>query len=407
MRSRLTALSMGALALMTQVAAAQIAVSSNDGKAKLVNGVPTGVTGVKDTVTFIDLNAKPPKVLATIEAPGSVVGPPTSVAVTPNETLALVTAAQKLDPADATKFVWDDQLTVIDLAALKPSATRRILDAVRRAPAAAPAMPKVLATLTVGKGAAGVSINRAGTLALVANRGEGTISVLTIEGTKVTVAAKVDLGNDKAGPSAIVFTADGKMALVTCDGETANKIIVLDIDGSKVSVSKREINAGLRPYGIDAVKSGEFAVVANIGRGGGDADTISMIDLKAQPARVVTTVSVGQTPEGIKISPDGKLVAVNVINGSNKPKESPFFHDNGVIKLFRVSGQQLTLLGEVPSGHWCQGVVWSANSKTLLLQCMVEGEIEIFNVTGTSGKPLVRAGEIKVQGGPAGIRTAE
>jgi hypothetical protein len=45
--------------------------------------------------------------------PTSVVGPPMSVAVSPDESLALVTRASKLHPADATKVVADDTLTVI------------------------------------------------------------------------------------------------------------------------------------------------------------------------------------------------------------------------------------------------------------------------------------------------------
>jgi hypothetical protein len=42
---------------------------------------------------------------------------------------------------------------------------------------------------------------------------------------------------------------------------------------------------------------------------------------------VVDTLTVGQTPEGVRISPDGKYVAFIVANGSNKPKSSPFFND--------------------------------------------------------------------------------
>ena len=406
MRLKFLAISATALALSAGAACAQLAVSANDAKVKLVDGVIQTVKDGKDTVTFIDLKASPPKVLATIEAPGSVVGPPTSVAVSPNEDIALVTAAEKIDPADATKRVWDDKLTVIDVTSLKPSLIGRIGAVLKRG--TAPVVPpKVIATLTVGKGAAGVSFNKAGNLALVANRGEGTVSVLTIEGNKVAVAGKVDLGNDKAGPSAVSFLPDGKSALVTLDGETTHKIVVLDVDGSKVTLSKREINAGLRPYGLDIAKNGELAVVANIGRGGGDADTMSLIDLKAQPPRVIDTISVGQTPEGIKLSPDGRLVALSVMNGSNKPKNSPFFNDNGLVKVVRITGRKLVVVGEAPAGHWCQGLVWSANSKTLLVQCMVEEEIQIFKYTGITGKAVEKTGAIKVQGGPSGIRTAE
>ena len=63
------------------------------------------------------------------------------------------------------------------------------------------------------------------------------------------------------------------------------------------------MHAGLRPYPLDISSRGDVAVIANIGIGAGDADTASLIDLRAQPPRVVDTVTVGQTPEGLKMSP--------------------------------------------------------------------------------------------------------
>src|SRR5207248_1221988 len=182
--------------------------------------------------------------------------------------------------------------------------------------------PAVIATLEAGRSEAGISINRQGTLALVANRSEGTVSVFSIQGTTVSPVCKVTIADEKSGTSHAAFTPDGKMALVTRDGD--NKISVLKIDGTNVEYTKRDINAGLRPYGIDISSRGDFAAVANIGIGQGDVDTVSLIDIRAKPPRVVETVSVGQTPEGIKVSPDGRHVAVVVMNGSNKAKESPF-----------------------------------------------------------------------------------
>jgi DNA-binding beta-propeller fold protein YncE len=190
---------------------------------------------------------------------------------------------------------------------------------------------------------------------------------------------------------------------VTRDGD--HKVSVLSVAGDKVEYTKRDINAGLRPYQIDSVGSGDVAIVANIGIGQGDADTISLIDLKAKPPRVVNTVSVGQTPEGLKMSPDGQHVAVTVMNGSNKPKDSPFYADNGLVRIYRVLGHELTQVAEAPVGHWCQGAVWSKDGKGLLVQCMVEKEILAFRFEG--GKSLEKLGSIKTNGGPAGIRTAE
>jgi hypothetical protein len=77
----------------TPAVLAQIAVSANDTKLMLVNGAATVVPNpAPDTVAIIDLKQFPPKILAELEAPASVVGPPLSVAITPDELLALVTA---------------------------------------------------------------------------------------------------------------------------------------------------------------------------------------------------------------------------------------------------------------------------------------------------------------------------
>src|SRR5207244_4590817 len=141
--------------------------------------------------------------------------------------------------------------------------------------------PKISEQVQDGKGAAGVSITRAGTLALVVNRSEGTVSVFSIVGHTLTPVGKISLGDDKSGPSHVAISPDGKTALVTRDAD--NKISVLSIDGTKVADTKREISAGLRPYGLGIHPNGKVAVVANIGPGTGDADTVSLIGLEANP----------------------------------------------------------------------------------------------------------------------------
>jgi DNA-binding beta-propeller fold protein YncE len=363
-------------------APAQWAISSNDNKVILDNGVVKVVPdAAPDTVTIIDLGATPPKVIAEIPVPGSVVGPPMSVAVTPDQGLALVTSSMKKDPADATKTVPDNRVSVVDLRATPPA---------------------VIATLQAGMGAAGVSINRQGTLALVANRAESTVSVFTIQGKTVAPSSVVRLGDDKSGPSQPAFTRDGRAALVTRDGDSF--ISILTVDGTKVEYSKRDLSAGMRPYGLDVSADGSIAVVANIGRGQGDNDTVSVIDLQAQPVRVVETVVVGQTPEGIALSPDGKLCAVVVMNGSNKPRESPFYNANGKLLLYRVDGTKLVPAAAAWIGRWSQGIAFSADSRTILVQNMADRDIQVLRWDGSN---LQDTGQrIKTNGGPAGIRTA-
>ena len=366
---------------LTVGATAQILVSANDNKAVLVNGanvVPANPAA--DTVTIIDLGVSPPKLTGEVKAPASVVGPPQSVAISRDESVALVTGAFKVDPADPKKAIPDNKLSVIDLKA-KP--------------------PAVIATLEAGLGAAGVSINNAGNLALVANRSEGTVSVFTVTGNKLTPAGKIQLGDSKSGPSHVAFTPDGKSALVTRDGD--NRVSILTIDGSKVEDSKAFMVGGVRPYSLEIGPKGDVAVFSNQGGGQGDIDVINVIDLKAKPPRIVDTISVGQTPEGIGMSSDGKYVAVSVMNGSNRPKDHPAFNDFGLLQVYSVSGTTLRKVAQTKVGHWCQGAAFSKNNKTVVIQCMVEKNLQVFDFDGRNLKP---AGTVPLSGGGAGLRTA-
>ena len=71
------------------------------------------------------------------------------------------------------KFVPDNKLYVIDLTTSPPSH---------------------IATVEVGKQPSGLDINRAGNLALVANRADNSISVLSIQGKDVKLVDTVPMG---------------------------------------------------------------------------------------------------------------------------------------------------------------------------------------------------------------------
>ena len=360
---------------------AQIAVSANDAKVTLVDGVTTPVRNPPpDTVTILDLGVSPPKVIAELQVPNSVVGPPESVAIAPDNSIALVTSSTKIDPADPARTVPDTRVSVIDLQA-KP--------------------PAVIATLQAGSGASGVSFNPAGTLAIVTNRMEGTLSVFTVKGKTVTASGKVDLGAPDSGPSHVAFTRDGRRALVTRNNDSL--ISVLAVDGTTVTYTKRDLAGGLKPYSIVFSPTEDVAVVGHVGAGPtGGADTIGVIDLSVDPPRVIDQVAAGPTVEGVAMSADGRLIAVTVMNNSNAPKASPLYKEGGLVRVLRLAKKTLSPVAEAPVGKWCQGAAWSRDTRTLIVQCMVERELLVFSFDGTR---LSRTGAIKVNGGPAGMRT--
>jgi DNA-binding beta-propeller fold protein YncE len=362
--------------------AAEFLVVANDNKVVLVDGKVTVVDKPpSDTVSIIDIGQFPPKVITEFNAPASVVGPPLTVAVTPDSSLALVTAGMQIDPKDPKKQAKFNKLTVIDLTA---------------------SPPKAIATLDAGAGAAGVSVNRKGDMALVANRGEGTVSVFSIKGKTVTKTDTIKVDDEKSGPSHAAISPDGATALVTQDGN--HKVSILHIKDGKITVDKRKLAAGVRPYGADISPNGRIAAVANLGVSAADAHTVSIVDMQAKPIRVVNHVTVGQTPEGILFSPDGEYLAVQIMNGSNQSPKSPFYNGTGRLIIYRVDGTDLIPVAAGRTGHWGQGIAFSSNGRYIFTQNMVEKNLMVFQ--WQSGRLEDTGHRVPVSGGSAAMRTA-
>src|SRR4051812_11457154 len=115
-----TALTLAAsIAAFSTTCPAQLLVSANDGKVVLNNGVVEYMRDGKDSVTVIDI-ANGDKVVAEVEAPSSVLCPPSNVAISPDRNTVLVASARKYQ-GDPAKAVSDDRLTFIDVQALRAS----------------------------------------------------------------------------------------------------------------------------------------------------------------------------------------------------------------------------------------------------------------------------------------------
>jgi DNA-binding beta-propeller fold protein YncE len=364
-------------------ARADVVLSSNDAHTVMdpqKNMVAPDQPG-PDTVTVIDVKSYPPTIKATFEAPGSVVGPPGAIWISADESWGIVTSATRADAeAKSGGISPDDRVAVFDLTSNPP---------------------KVVQTLTSGLGATQVRVSPDGTLALIANRTEGTLSVFTVQDKRLTPVAKVDTANAKSLPSAVAFV-DDRTALLTRGGD--NMINVLHIDGTKVTIDPRPITAGVAPYTMDINAARTLAAVSNMGRGDGDADSVSLIDLTSKPYRVTGTFSVPSGPEPLKFSPDGRFLAVGAQNGSTKPASSPFHHDNGLLGLYAVEGQTLQKVAEAPVGSWAEAAAFSRDGRTVLIQSMQDRKIEVFRWDGTT---LTRGESLSIQGaGPESFATA-
>jgi len=346
---RLLALSAAASALLASVGPtrAQLLITGNDEKVSFDENTGKTITHPpgKDTVSIIDIaDPAKPKIVVNLPLMNTITGPPVNLAITPDQHLALV--ANSLDwvkDGDAWKGVPDNKIYLIDLTA---------------------SPPRQIGTVEAGKQASGMAINHAGTLALVANRAEDSVTVLAIEGKNVKYVGALSVATQPtaavaappaARPVAVAITPDGKRALVVKSG--ANRVGLLDVDGQKVSYAQvdgknYDMATGLNPLNVQITPDGKLAIVNNIGGGqDGQMDTVGVIDLEASPPRVVDQVVVGDGPEGLAMSPAGGYAASLILNGTGATPKTAFFrHDHSYVALLKIDGKTVRLKGSPKLG---------------------------------------------------------
>jgi len=372
----------GAVLCLTAARAAPFMIVGDDEKLLWdENGKPVLSPTGKDAVLIVDLaNPLNPKIVANLPLKNSVIGPPVNLAIDPTGSIALVADSINVTQDGGNlKQVPDNKIYVIDLKSNPP---------------------KLINTIEGGKQASGLSINAAGTMALVANRGDKSISVLSIHGTDVKLIDTIDMGDEV---SQVVFTPDGKHALATKNA--ANKVALLDIAGDKVTYTKRDLLTGLYPYNIEMAPNGTIALTADNGNNGtsdGNADTVSVIDLTAQPVRVIDHVTVPDSPEGLAFSPKGNLAASASALGSNHSKQDFYYHPHGVVTILQVNGKKVTKLNDIEVGALPEAVCFTPDGRYLLVGNYIDQDFSILRVDGT--KVTDTGKHFKVPGHPGSAR---
>ena len=375
----------GCLALLVTTAmpagAAPYMIVGNDEKPGTdAQGKPVVNPAGNDTVVIFDLaNPEEPKVAATLKLENSIVGPPTNLDIAPNGSIALVADAMTVaEEGGARKLVPTDKLFVIDLKANPPALAQ---------------------TVTVGKQPSGLSFSPKGDMALVANRADGTISVLKVDGTNVTQTDTVQVS---PGVSHVVFTPDGKHALALKSPD--NKVAVLDIEGGKVSYNKLDIPTYPFPYNIVVSPDSKLALTADNGGGGssdGNADAVTVIDLEGAHPHAIAHVTVGDAPEGLAMSPKGNVTAALNVDGSNM-KQAWFHHPNGSVTVLGIQGKTVTPIATVEVGAFPEPMGFSPDGRYLYVGNYADQDFSILKVDGTT---VTNTGKrFKAGGHPASMR---
>jgi DNA-binding beta-propeller fold protein YncE len=364
---------------------AQLMIIGNDQKAGIdADRKPTMGPMGKDTLSIVDMS-KPTalKVIATIPLDNTIIGPPTNLAISPSRDIALVANSVNVKDKDGKNVPEpDDRLFVVDLTANPPA---------------------VIDTLHIGQQPSGMAISPDGKLALVCDRADGTVSVLSIDGKTVKMTGSLELGKAADSCSAVAIAPDGKRALAAKSAD--NEIAVLAIDGDKVTDTKRNLPTGLFPYNVVISPDGKVALTADNGNHGtsdGNADSIGVIDLTQNPIRIVNHVAVGDSPEGLAISPTGKIAVSVEARGSNQPTSSWFYHKGGAVSVMKISGTNVTKVGEVTVGQLPEGAVFSADGSRIYVGNFLDSDLSVLAVHGTHVTDTGK--NVKLPGQPASMR---
>lgn len=373
---------------LTAAAQAQYLIIGNDEKVAFDDGKQVLSPPGNDTVTIVDISDRAkPRLVVNLQLENSIVGPPTNLAITPDNKLALV--ANSLDvvkDGDNLKAVPDNKIYVIDLTASPPA---------------------VIATVQTGKQPSGLAINHAGNLALVANRAENTVGVLSISGKTVSLVGTVALAPPDAPSqqvSGVAITPDGKHALAI--KALANKASLLDINGTTVTYKNYDMITGVFPYNVQFTADGKLGIVNNNGAAGaadGQVDTVAVIDMTLDPPRVTDQVVVGDGPEGLAVSPTAGYAVSLLTNGAgNVPKNAFFHHDHAIAALLKSDGKTVRKVGQTEVGTLSEGIAFSPDGRFVYVANWGEQNLVPYRLEGDK---LVAVGTpLKLPGHPVSMR---
>lgn len=219
----------------------------------------------------------------------------------------------------------------------------------------------------------------------------------------------VEVGNH---PAHIVFTEDGKYALVTNNED--NNVSVIDLNSFSVT---QTIETGKGPHGFRISADSKFAYIANMGE-----DTISVLNLENMKEE--RRIKVGLTPVTTGITSDGKTL-ITTLNGENTlaivnlatDKIEKIQVGNGPAQVYIDGNSQYAyvanqgsedapsdsvsvvdlaskkVISTIQTGKGAHGVVTSPDNKFLYVTNMFENTVSVINTEQNKVVSTIQVGK--------------
>ncbi|MGH7117917.1 MAG: YncE family protein [Acetobacteraceae bacterium] len=177
-------------------------------------------------------------------------------------------------------------------------------------------------------------------------------------------------GQTVLGPS-----GNDKVLIVDLATPSAPKIVAsLPLENSVVGPP---VNVAISPNGDIAIVADSVTLSSGTPQKLVPTDKLFVIDLKADPPKLLATLKVGEEPSGLSINPAGDLALV-----ANRAGKS--------LSVLKISGTDVTVVGTVPMGTEVSAVTFTPDGKRALTVESQANKVALLAVNGETVTPAHR-----------------
>ncbi len=238
---------------------------------------------------------------------------------------------------------------------------------------------------------------------IVSPAGKDSVVILDLaDPESPKIVANLPLKNSVVGPPVnVAIDPTGSIALVadsidvTKDGDVLkmipdNKVYVIDLKASPAKLAAT-VTVGKQPSGLSFNPAGNLALVAN------RLDkSISVLSVKGSEVKVLDTVDVGDIVSHVEFTPDGKRALATKFNAHK-------------LSLLNVDGDKVTYSKlDLPTGQWPYNVAVAPSGKIALTADnggagSSDGSVDIVSVVDLELDPIRITDRVVVGDGPEGL----
>lgn len=363
--------------------------------------------------------------VAQVPVSNSVMGPPVSIAVTPDGNTGYIVESQGPASPTATR--------VSDLPAGRQLTAVCLED---------PRNPHKLASIDVGANPTGVDVSPDGRFVAVVLNAPGAQLVIVRVSKDEPLSDPYSFplpGIDAAAqPTSVQWHKDGRHLAVTLPGQGQVAFFEFnpDIGNNQPGIAPwgRPVSAGKYPVMGKFSPDGKLYFVADAkwgndvpgflaGPAAGEVLSIALspnassvtpegdLDLDGVVHEVSSVTTVGVSPESLAVSPDGRFVVTANLRGSFLSTSDSRFTPGGSLSLMGVEGVNLVNFGEFPINAMPEGLAFDRHGRHVVVSQFksfdpgaVDGELAFFRVVDSQVPQLEQVNFwVGVGVGPHGV----